>query len=62
MSAELASVGVSLVSPSHELGYVRAGQLRTTVAMSAARFVVDLEVKTLQVMAWALQSFCVWGP
>ncbi len=54
VSAELASVGLSLTSPSQELCYVRAGQLRATVAVSAARRVVDLEVKTLQVSWWCL--------
>lgn len=49
VTAELASVGLSMASPTHELGYLRAGGLRTTVAVSAARFVVDLEVKSLQV-------------
>lgn len=49
ISAELASVGVSLVSPSQELCYLRLGQLRTSAAVSAARLVVELEFKTLQV-------------
>ena len=42
-------MGLSLVAPTHEACYLRAGGLRLGVAASAARFTLDVGVKILQV-------------
>eukprot|EP00887_Chlorella_sp_A99_P007395 scaffold2.g7395.t1 len=49
VSAGLASVGLSLVGATQELSYLRAGELEASVAASAARYTLGLELRTLQV-------------
>lgn len=49
VSAELASLGVSLVGPTREMAYLRASGVRGQLAGTAAHLVVDLELRTLQV-------------
>lgn len=49
MSAELASLGVSLVGPTREMAYLRAGGVHAQLAGTAAHLVLDLELRTLQV-------------
>lgn len=49
VSADLASLGVSLVGPVREMAYLRAGGVRGQLAGTAAHLVLDLELRTLQV-------------
>ena len=53
VSAELASLGVSLVGPTREMAYLRASGVRGQLAGTAAHLVLELELRTLQV-----RSFC----
>lgn len=48
VSAELASLGVSLVAPTREMAYLRAGGLRAGLAGTAAHLILDLELRHLQ--------------
>lgn len=48
VSAELASLGVSLVAPTREVAYLRAAGLAAQLAGTAAHLVLDLELRRLQ--------------
>lgn len=49
VTADLASLGVSLVAPTREMAYLHAAGLRAEVAGTVAHLVVGLEMRTLQV-------------
>lgn len=48
VSADLASLGVSLVAPTREMAYLQAAGLRVQLAGTAAHLVLDLELRRLQ--------------
>lgn len=56
VAADLASLGVSLVDPTHEVAYLRASGIRAELAGTAAHLALDLELRALQVGSGS----CVW--
>lgn len=60
VTAELAWLGLSVVGPTQEVAYLRAGGLRAELAGTAAHLVLDLELKHLQVGCLPT-SMPAWG-